>query len=342
MQATSFKSWIRGSIQMVALFSTTCRLAGGEAGCLPQLDDAQAWVHLPPLEYGERQPLPGWARMLAESLPRTTALMLELDALHRSRSPLGSTLAGKARWTVAHANRCAYGAASAEADLRRAGLQDADVAALADGIETAPDEERLALAFARRLTIEADTITDDEVRQLIEVYGEQKVVALVLLVAHANFQDRLLLALGAAADLGEPLPPLDARFVKTNQDSAIAVPERVAPAAQTAPAVPERVDDPEWRTLDFAALEQGLDSQRARGARIRVPTWEEVSPTFPPNQQPPHPIRIVWTLVCRGYQPELAAPWSLCLRTFAEEAKQDRVFEESVFWVITRTIHCFY
>jgi hypothetical protein len=53
-------------------------------------------------------------------------------------------------------------------------------------------------------------------------------------------------------------------------------------------------------------------------------------------------MRILWTLVCRGYQPELAAGWSACTRIFAEEAKQDRVFEQSLFWVITRTIHCFY
>jgi hypothetical protein len=43
-----------------------------------------------------------------------------------------------------------------------------------------------------------------------------------------------------------------------------------------------------------------------------------------------------------GYQPELAAAWSSCTRNFGEEAKQDRVFEESLFWVVTRTIHCFY
>ena len=43
-----------------------------------------------------------------------------------------------------------------------------------------------------------------------------------------------------------------------------------------------------------------------------------------------------------GYQPELAAAWSACTRAFGEEAKQDRVFEESLFWIVTRTIHCFY
>ena len=27
---------------------------------------------------------------------------------------------------------------------------------------------------------------------------------------------------------------------------------------------------------------------------------------------------------------------------FAQEAKQDRVFEETLFWVVTRSLHCFY
>ena len=60
---------------------------------------------------------------------------------------------------------------------------------------------------------------------------------------------------------------------------------------------------------------------------------------YPP---PKYPIRIQWSLVCMGYQPELAAAWSACTRAFGEEAKQDRVFEESLFWVVTRTIHCSY
>ena len=106
--------------------------------------------------------------------------------------------------------------------------------------------------------------------------------------------------------------------------------------------MPAQIDDPEWRSLDFAALEHNLDTQRLRAGRIRVPTWEEVVDTVPEDQRPKDPVRILWTLVCRGYQPELAAGWSACMRIFGEEAKQDRVFEESVFWVITRTIHCFY
>ena len=78
-------------------------------------------------------------------------------------------------------------------------------------------------------------------------------------------------------------------------------------------------------------------------SRIRVPSWEEVSRVLPAGAPvPKNPIRIQWSLVCMGYQPELAAAWSACTSAFGEEAKQDRVFEESLFWVVTRTIHCFY
>jgi hypothetical protein len=43
--------------------------------------------------------------------------------------------------------------------------------------------------------------------RLIEQYGEKQVVALVLLLAYANFQDRLILALDLPLGPGEPLEP---------------------------------------------------------------------------------------------------------------------------------------
>lgn len=328
--------FVRGVIVMAGLLPN-CLAAQEPAQGIAVLDDASAWARLPPLEAGQRQELPVWARMLADSLPRTTAAMIELDALHRAHSPLGGILAAKVRKTVAEANRCDYSVECAEADLARAYADDASHRPVA--VDTA-DEERLIFDFARRLTLEADTITNEEVARLIEKFGERKLVALVLLTAHANFQDRLLLSLGAIENLGEPLPPFDGRFQKNAED--IIVPDRTLPESPDLPAVPERVDDPEWRSLDFAALARSMENQRQRPGRIRVPAWEEVVDSIPPERRPNHPIRILWTLVCRGYQPQLASGWSDCLRIFAEESKQDRVFEESVFWVITRTIHCFY
>ena len=103
------------------------------------------------------------------------------------------------------------------------------------------------------------------------------------------------------------------------------------------------VDDPEWVELGFEALQTSLSSQRATGGRIRVPSYDEYLKKLPADAPPPKaPVRIRWSLVCMGYQPRLASAWSACTRAFGEEAKQDRVFEESLFWVVTRTIHCFY
>src|SRR5205823_12362687 len=92
-------------------------------GRFPAADNDDAWARLP----RENPPLPPWARVLVGPLPKTTARMLELDYLHREKNPLGPVLAGKLRWAAADALGCKFGVATAEADLRRAGLTDADL-----------------------------------------------------------------------------------------------------------------------------------------------------------------------------------------------------------------------
>ncbi len=307
-------------------------------GRVPLPKDADAWKRLPAAEKGGGQPLPAWARALADALPRTTAAMLELDYLHRQRSPLDAQLRGKMRWVAAHANRCRYGEAYAAADLRRAGVGGAAVEALAGDFSELPEEERAALVFARKMTLAADTVTDEEVAGLIKRYGEKQVVAMVMLLAYANFQDRLLLALGLSPEPGGPLPPLDVRF---SRGGAADVPTRPAPRAVAARSSKRPADDG-WDQLDFADLQGRLERQRGRPGRIAVPSWEDVRRGLPKDYPQARPVRIKWSLVCLGYQPELAAAWSACTRAFGEEAKQDRVFEESLFWVVTRSLDCFY
>ncbi len=330
---------------LAALLSITCgsALADQGAGSPPRveaLNDAEAWRCLPAVEQGGNPPLPIWARVLARSLPRTTVAMLELDRLHRAKSPLGPVLAGKLRLVAAEANRCAYSRAFAAADLRRAGLDDAGLKAVAGDHSRLPSSEAAALDFARKLTLTADQVTDDDVARLMTDYGPAKVTAIVLLLAHANFLDRLLLALDVPVEPGGPLAPLEVRFSKS---AATIIPGRIKPRGKAAPAVPERVDDPEWGSVNFDDLQKSLNGQKARPGRVRVPSWEEVLKALPPGYPAPkRPLRIRWSLVCLGYQPELAAGWSACTRAFGEEANQDRVFEESLFWVVTRQIHCFY
>ncbi len=330
-----------GSIALAVGLLISCRGASAEGQRLPKLSNAEAWAALPRVEDGGGGPLPTWARFTARSLPRTTAAMIDLDRLHRTRSPLGPVLRGKMRWVAAEANRCDYARITAEADLRRAGVDDAQIEALKGGYDRWPAAERSALEFARQMTLNAGVITDPEVAEIRREYGDEKLVAMVLLLASANFQDRLVLSLGAEIEDGGPLPPLEVRWARDAAPPP--VPPRAVPDDSARPEVPQKVDDPEWAAIGYDALQKNLQAQRENEGRIRVPSYEEVLKRLPADApQPKSPIRIQWSLVCMGYQPELATAWSACTSRFREEAKQDRVFEEDVFWVITRTISCFY
>src|SRR5262245_2384094 len=176
-------------------------------GRFDRLSSSQAWKLLP----REEPPLPVWARTLAASQPRTTALLLALDHLHRAGGPLDAALRGKLRWAAADTNRCDYAKRYAEFDLKRAGVRPDAIAALAGDLKKLPKEERAALLFARKMSRDASSVTDDEMAELIRLFGEKKVVAIVHVLAFANFQDRLLLALGVEVEEGGPFPPIPIR-----------------------------------------------------------------------------------------------------------------------------------
>jgi hypothetical protein len=228
--------------------------------------------------------------------------------------------------------------ATARADFLHAGGIADDLARFERG-EVEPSDTP-AVHLVKKLMVAADTVSDEEVAALVRQYGEERLTAMVLLAAYAAFQDRLLLALGIPVEEGGPLPPLDVAF--TDEGAAERSSSIDPPPGKPAP-VPDRVDDAEWRNLDWDDLAARLERQKARAGRIRVPSWEEVKENYPPGARlPPQPLRIQWSLIAVGYAPELALAWSKCTRTFMAETLQDRVFEESLFWVVTRTIHCFY
>ncbi len=301
---------------------------------VPLLSDEQAWKKLLAAEQGAGQPLPPWARALAAALPHTTAAMLELDHVQRTSTALDPILRGKMRWVAARANGCSWTEAQARADLVRAGLSESGLKALAGDWKGLPEKERAALSFARKLTTAAYAVADEEMAGLIRDHGDKQVVAMVLLLAYSNFQDRLVLALGLSPDSHPPLAPLAVRFRAAQVERA----PRKMPEPPADP-VPERVVDEPWRAMNFGRLQELLEGQKARAPRIAVPSWDEVKQHLPSAARP---VRIKWSLVCMGYQPQLAGAWGKCLRTFGQEARQDRVFEELVFWVVTRELHCFY
>jgi alkylhydroperoxidase family enzyme len=307
---------------------------GKAQGRLPMLSNDDAWRRLPGAP-PKVEPLPAWARMLAGPLPKTTALMLELDAAHRTGDRLDPALRARMRWAAADANRSAYAMAAAEADLRRVGATSPVPTDL-------PEAERLAVAFARKLTADATTVTDAEVKRLVELHGDAKVVAMVALVAHACFQDRMLLALNPPVEPGGPPAPVAAHF--PHERSPAGPPPKPGAAAPVAAAAGPNhgPSDAEWRAKTFSDLQAGLERQRDRPARVRIPDWKEVEARIGPDAWVRRWPRVVWGLVCYAHQPEVTDLWFDVVDAFRQETKFDRFVAQDMFWVVTRVLDCFY
>jgi alkylhydroperoxidase family enzyme len=336
----------------VAVLVPTAARAGSLRSDVPTIavpNNEQSWQQLPPTERGGNQSLPSWARALAGAIPRSTASLLRVDYVHRARNPLDPKLRAAMRWVAAHANRCAYGEGYALADARRAGLDDKAIEALGRGdFSNNSAADKLALEFARKMTVNSASVTDEEFAALVKHHGEKLAAAMVLTMAYANFQDRLLLSLGSPIEPDGPLPPLDVVFAPGAIISGPFVASRKTPQSaptstpSTSPGKDVVQDDPEWTSLSFDELQSRLEKQRNKTTRVRVPSWEEVERGLPPDFTTPN--RVVWNLVCLGHQPELAAAWEVYLRTSAVETsdKMDRVFGQSLFWVTTRGMDCAY
>jgi alkylhydroperoxidase family enzyme len=296
----------------------------------PPAGTDEAWKQL----RGENPRLPAWARALANSLPRTTGSMLLLNHVHRAQNPLGPVLAGKLHWAAADALGCEYARKYAEADLRRAGLKKDDFRALAGDPMKLSEEDRAAVTFARKMTKAAYSVTDDEVAELLKQFGPPKVVAMVHTLAWANFQNRIVLALGVAVEPGGPLPPLDPHLDPERQAKLVPPARPPWEKARAATTSGTEIVGPDWRAQTGAELEAILEQQKGRKPRIPVPTDVKDSKG--------KPSKIVWTQVSLGYQPLLTRTWFDTMAAFQQESKLDKVFSNSYFWVITRSNECFY
>lgn len=302
----------------------------------PVVGTDHAWQQL----RGENPPLPAWARTLVQPLPKTTGAMLRLDHIHRVKNPLGPVLAGKLHWAAADEIRCEYGKRYAEADLRRAGLKEDDLKKLAGDPKKLSDADRIAIAFARKLTRAAYSVSDDEVAELLKQFGPDNVVAMVHTLAWANFQNRIVLALAVEVEPDGPFPPLDPQLDPERQARLTAPARPPWKEVQTARIPSFRLERPDWRKQTDAELTEALERQKARKLRIPLPDPKRLADLPPASKA--QAARVVWTNVSMGYQPQLTLTWFDTMRTFQQEAKLDPVFRNSMFWVITRSNECFY
>jgi alkylhydroperoxidase family enzyme len=300
----------------------------------PAVSTDQAWALLP----RENPPLPAWARVLVKPLPRTTGAMLELDRLHRADNPLGPVLAARLRWLAADALGCDYARASAHADLKRYGASAGEIQRLVDD-KPLPDEIPLN-RFARMITKAAYTVTDAQFAEVLKQYGPEKMTAIVHTLAFANFHDRIIMAIGVKAEAEGSPPPLSINL-DSNQRAKVATPARPSWDRVTDAKPAKRYDAPDdWKDLTFADLEKNLAAQKARSPRVPLPDESHFSEL---NADTKHQADTInWTKICAGYQPIMTQSWFLCLREFQQEARLNRLFASSLFWVVTRTNDCFY
>jgi alkylhydroperoxidase family enzyme len=321
----------------------------GQAGGGPlasPVSDERAWELMPKPIRGGGQALPVWARMIAPEMPRTAAAFLQLDHAQRTRSPVEPKLRAAMRWVAADANRCEYAKAYAAADARRAGVADDLIAALGEeGHPGWSDADRAALAFAREMSLDSDSVTDEQFAYLVAKFGPRQTASMVLAMAFANFQDRALILLRAEVESGGPLPPVDAEF-----DPVVFLPsaggraDRPNPAKPPAPAGGDLVeDDADWLSLSYDDLQARLEAQREKPTRLPIPEWDEIAGNLPE----PFAKRgsgIIWYRIAYGYAPELAIPFEYYMRTAGSESagRYDRVFGQSLFWITTRAVKCPY
>jgi alkylhydroperoxidase family enzyme len=293
-----------------------------------------AWALLP----RENPPLPAWARVLIKPLPKATGAMLEVDRLHRVDNPLGAKLAAKLRWLVADTLGCEYARASALADLIRAGAGKDEVQRLTNG-PPAADEEKV-FALARQVTSAAYLVTDAQFAALVKQFGPEKMTAVVHTLAFANFHDRIIMALGVKADTGSPVPPLAVKLDAARRAKVQSPPR--PPWEKVTTAKPAKTYDApaDWKEVPFAELEKRVSEQKARSPRVPLPNPGRAD-TLPPGLRE-QANTIVWTKISGGYQPEMTAAWFGMYGEYRQEARMDRVFGSTLFWVVTRANDCFY
>lgn len=314
---------------------------------LPLTNEA-AWKVMPAAEQGSGSPLPTWARMLAREMPRTAAAFLELDLAQRTKSPVEPGLRAAMRYVAAQANGCKYAQATAEADARRAGVTDSKWASLSTTERSGwSASERAALEFAQDMTLDSDSVTDEQFAQLVKHFSDRQAASMVLGMAYANFQDRLLNCLAAPMDEGGQLAPVAVQF-----SSDALTKQTTPPPAGVKPEVPGTKsnetkdiiqDEAKYTWLSYEDLQTRLKKQRERTTRLPIPKWEVFADRLPKGLME-KPSDIVWYKIAFGYADELAVPFEIYMRTAGAEVSTnwDRPFGNSIFWMVTDAVKCPY
>ena len=307
----------------------------------------EVWKSLPTPQGTERPELPRWICMVAREMPRTAAAFIELDYAHRVEGPVEPQLRAAMRWTAASANQCPYAMEVAAYDANQAGVSAEKWKSLTSGDRSLWSKtERAALDFADGMSRDSDGVTDEQFTFLEKELGSRVVASMVLHMAYANFQDRLIHCLGLSSKENKITAPVQVKLSPESLEKKTIPPSPNAPKQIGTPeSEPKDIiaESEPYTWLSYDKLQERLQIQRIRKTRLRVPDWQEIAGKLPDGLMPTA-SDIVWYKVAFGYAHELAVPFEIYMRTAGSEisANWDRAFGNSIFWIVTDAMKCPY
>jgi alkylhydroperoxidase family enzyme len=160
------------------------KAARSRSAVLPLADEKAA------KELWADSPAPNWVRLLA-TFPRAGKSRVTGLTAAAAKGCLSPRLKAAIAWAAAREDRAWYALAVARDRLKALGLSDDEVFALDTDTNVLPARERLAVAFARKLTVGPSTVTDADVEAVRKVFTDREVAEVVYHTCNAAFFDRL-------------------------------------------------------------------------------------------------------------------------------------------------------
>jgi alkylhydroperoxidase family enzyme len=161
---------------------------------LPLATEAQA-REVVPADWSGSGPLPEWVRLLA-NFPKGGKAWVAQTYYSETKGRLSGKLKAEIASIAARNDRAWYALGHARQRLKGLGMNDEAIDALDHPDNALPESERLALALARKLTVNPALITDQDIAGLRKHYPDPEVAEIVYHVTQAAFFDRLTEAAG--------------------------------------------------------------------------------------------------------------------------------------------------
>ena len=242
-------------------------------------------------------------------------------------------------WIVSRVNNCHYCLGHQEHKLLAAGLDDDRIAALDGDWEQFTPAEQAAFAFTRKLTIEPQKVTDEDVARLKSHYNDLQVYEIIALVSRYNSTNRWTDSLGIPQeDHRDFETPTNAKFRDFTSLVAPIAERKVKEQPQQKSAAPA-VMEPRAELESRQFVESTWVKQRQATARLPIPeeaAARELLGDTAPEGKLPHWVRLMLSNPKTG--PGAVANY----QTVRSKGKISPRLRAEIAWVAARSDRAWY